>query len=262
MVQAADFGHDPTDLGRLDGPEVGCVLVEREVGARLLVAGEDAVQMTSPRTSNLDANAYLTDVFRQGLRDLGYVEGRNVVIEYRYGEGKFERFPALASELVALKVDVIVASAGTSAALAAQQATRTILIVFIGAGDPVTSGLVTSLARPGGNLTGLSILAPALVGKRLEMLTQAVPGVSRVAVLRHPGFADERLEKPNLNGVVVSARARGRLVDLAAKSRLPAMYELREYVDAGGPYGLWTGLCGLDATRCDLRRQDSQRREA
>jgi putative ABC transport system substrate-binding protein len=107
----------------------------------------------------------LRDAFRQGLRDLGYVEGRNLVIEYRDAEGKLERLPALAAELAALKVDVIVAGA-TVQALAAQQATKTIPIVFL-AGDPVPSGLVTNLARPGGNLTGVSTLGPDLVGKGL-----------------------------------------------------------------------------------------------
>ena len=120
------------------------------------------------------------------------------MIEYRYAEGKLERLPALAAELVALKVDVIVAGASTPAALAAKQATRTIPIVFAGAADPVTSGLVTSLARPGGNVTGLSALAPELVGKCLELLTQAVPGVSRVAVLWQPGALGERTEKDML----------------------------------------------------------------
>jgi ABC-type uncharacterized transport system substrate-binding protein len=219
---------------------------------------------------------HLREAFRQGLRDLGYVEARNLVIEYRSAEGKPERFPALAAELVALKVDVIVASS-TPAALAAKQATRTIPIVLTGAGDPVTSGLVTSLARPGGNVTGLSVLSPELVGKRLELLTQAVPGVSHVAVLWQPGGGlGERTEKDMLKGAEVAARALGvrlqfleargpdefdkafsemtraragaltvlpsnmftnerrRLVDLAAKNRLPAVYPWREGVDAGG----------------------------
>jgi putative tryptophan/tyrosine transport system substrate-binding protein len=143
-----------------------------------------------------------------GLRDLGYVEGRNVVIESRDAEGKFERLPALAAELVALKVDVIV-TGSTPAAVAAKQATKTIPIVFAAAADPVASGLVTSLARPGGNVTGLSALAPELVGKCLELLTQAVPGVSRVAVLWQPGGHGERTEKDMLKEAEVAARALG-----------------------------------------------------
>ena len=130
------------------------------------------------------------------------------MIEYRDGKGKFERLPALAAELVALKVDVIVA-AGTPQALAAQQATRTIPIVLTGAGDPVASGLVSSLARPGGNVTGLSMLTPELVGKRLELLKQAVPGVSRVAVLWQPGDYGERTEKDMLKAAEVAVRALG-----------------------------------------------------
>jgi putative ABC transport system substrate-binding protein len=225
---------------------------------------------------NLASNPPTREAFRQGLRDLGYVEGRNVVIEYRDAEGKLERLPALAAELVALKVDVIVAAAGTLGALAAQQATRTLPIVFIAVGDPVTSGLVTSLARPGGNVTGLSLLFPELVGKLLEQLTQAVPGISRVAVLLQPGAVPERTEKDLVKRAEVAARALGvrvqfveargpedfdrafsdmtraragavtvlstpmfvsgrrRLVDLAAKNRLPTMFSFREYVDAGG----------------------------
>jgi putative ABC transport system substrate-binding protein len=130
------------------------------------------------------------------------------VIEYRSAEGKLERFPALVAELVALKVDVIVV-AGTPASLAAKQATRTLPIVFATAADPVGSGLVTSLARPGGNITGLSILSPELVGKRLELLKQAVPGVSRVAVLWQPGGHDERTDKDILKDAEVAARALG-----------------------------------------------------
>ena len=236
--------------------------------------------------TNLAASPHLREAFRQGLRDLGYVEGRNVVIEYRDAEGKLERLPALAAELVALKVDVIVA-AGTPAALAAKQATRTLPIVFAAAADPVTSGLVTSLARPGGNVTGLSSLAPELVGKRLELLKQAVPGVSRVAVLWQPGALGERTEKDMLKGAEVAARALGvrlqfveargpadfdrafsdmtraragaltvlpstmffserrRLVDLAAKNRLPAVYPLREFVDAGGLMSYGPNLADL-----------------
>ena len=225
-------------------------------------------------SGSLAANPHLPEAFRQGLRDLGYVEGRNVVIEYRDAEGQFDRFPALAADLVARKVDVIMATS-TPSALAAKRATRSIPIVFAAA-DPVASGLVTSLARPGGNVTGLSILSLELVGKCLEQLKQAVPGVGRVAVLWQPGAFGERTERDTLKGAEVAARALGvrlqlveardpadfdrafsdmtrprsgaltvlpstmlfierrRLVDLAAKNRLPTVYPWREGVDAGG----------------------------
>jgi len=243
--------------------------------APLAAEGQQAAKIARIGYLASTANPHLREAFRQGLRDLAYVEGRNLVIEYRDAEGKFERLPALAAELVALKVDVIVA-ASTAATLAARQATRTLPIVFTVAIDPVTDGLVTSLARPGGNVTGLSALAPELVGKRLEQLTQAVPGVTRVAVLWQPGGQGERTAKDMLKAADVAARALGarlqvvearvsadvdrafsdmtreragaltvwtssmlfgerrRLVDMAAKNRLPAVYGLREYVDAGG----------------------------
>ena len=238
-------------------------------------------------TVDMAANPHVREAFLQGLRDLGYVEGRNVVIEYRDAEGKFERLPARVAELVALKVDVIVTAGGTLPALAAKQATKTIPIVFASAPDPVTDGLVTSLARPGGNVTGLSQLAQELVGKRLEQLEQAVPGVSRVAVLWQPGGLGERTEKGMLKGAEVAARALGvrlqfvearspadfdraftemtraradaltvlpstmlnterrRLVDLAAKNRLPAVYPWRESVDAGGLMSYGPNLADL-----------------
>ena len=142
----------------------------------------------------------------EGLRDLGYIEGRNVVIEYRDAAGKDDRLSALAAELVALRVDVIVAAAGTLAALAAKRATNTIPIVFIAVGNPVTSGLVASLARPGGNVTGLSAVSPDLVGKWLELLKQTVPGISRVAYLRQPGALGEA-DKEVLTQAEVAAQA-------------------------------------------------------
>ena len=241
-------------------------------------------------TTSLASSADRRDAFLQGLRDLGYVEGRNVVIEYRDAEGNVERIPALAAELVALKVDVIFVGGGTRVALAAMQATKTIPIVFTNVGDPVESGLVTNLARPGGNATGLSSLGPELVGKRLELLKQAVPGVDRVAVLWLPGALGERTDKEMLTGADVAARALGvrlqfvgvrredefakafsdmssaragaltvlpsarflreykRLVDLAAKNRLPAVYASREFVDAGG-------LMSYGANSADLSRR-------
>jgi putative tryptophan/tyrosine transport system substrate-binding protein len=224
---------------------------------------------------SLAAAPHADEAFRQGLRDLGYVAGSNLVIEYRDAEGKVERLPALAAELIALKVDVIVAP-NTVAALAAKQVTSTLPIVFAVAADPVASGLVTSLARPGGNVTGLSILASELAGKCLELLAQAVPGVSRLVILWTPGALGERTDKDMLKGADAAGRvlgvqlqfveARGpadfdrafsdmtraragaltvlashifvnerrRLVDLAAKNRLPAVYPWREFVEAGG----------------------------
>jgi putative ABC transport system substrate-binding protein len=246
------------------------------VAPRASEAQQDAkVARLGYLATNLAGNPRGREAVRQGLRDLGYVEGRNVVIEYRDAEGKLERLPALAAELVALKVDVIV-TASTAAALAAKQATRTLPIVFAVAADPVTDGLVTSFARPGSNVTGLSLLSPELVGKCLEHLKQAVPGVRRVGVLWQPGTYGERTEQDMLKAADVTARALGvrlqvvearspadfdrafsdmtraragaltvlgggmffgerrRLGDLAAKNRLPAVYPLREYVDAGG----------------------------
>ena len=122
------------------------------------------------------------EAFRQGLGELGYVEGKNIIIEYRYSEGKLDRLPALAAELVRLKVDVIVAN-GPPSTRAAKEATVTIPIVMAQDSDPVTNGFVASLARPGGNITGLSSLAPELNGKRLELLKEVVPKLSRVAIL-------------------------------------------------------------------------------
>ena len=238
---------------------------------------------------NLASSPHLRDAFLQGLRDLGYGEGRNIVIEYRDAEGKRERLPALAAELVALKVDVILAEGGTLGPRVAMQATTTIPIVFA-AGDPVGSGLVTSLARPGGNVTGLSALGPELVGKRLELLKQAVPGVDRVAILRQPVALGERTAMDMLKAADAAARALGvqpqfveardpdelarafsdmtsaragaltvlpanmflrehrRLVDLAAKNRLPAVYTSRDFVDAGG-------LMSYGANQADLFRR-------
>src|SRR5215471_596131 len=120
------------------------------------------------------------EAFRQGLRDLGYVEGKDIIIEYRYGEGKPDRLPALAAELVSLKIDIIV-TGGSSPTLAAKEATVTIPIVMTQDIDPVGSGFVASLARPGGNITGLSNFAPELSGKRIELLKEIVPRISRVA---------------------------------------------------------------------------------
>ncbi len=127
---------------------------------------------------NLASAPHNLEAFRQGMRDLGYIEGRNLVIEYRSAEGKSERLPMLAAELVALNPEVILSAAGTLAAQAAKRATTTLPIVFVNVGDPVASGLVTSFARPSGNATGLSLLFPELVAKGLEQLKLAFPAVS------------------------------------------------------------------------------------
>lgn len=210
--------------------------------------------------------------FRLGLRDLGWVEGKNISIEYRYAEGRHDRLPGLAADLVRLKVDVIVATA-TSDALAAQKATRVIPIVMVAGGDPVASGLVESLARPGGNVTGLSQMLQELGGKRLELLKEIVPKLSRVAVLWNPQSASATLgwkenqqpaqqlgiqlhslevRSPNeldkAFEVATLARAGAlailpdpvittnlkRIVDFAAKSRLPSIYQSSDFADAGG----------------------------
>ena len=214
----------------------------------------------------------LDEAFRQGLHELGYVEGQNIAIEYRSAEGKSERLPGLAAELVRLKVDVIVA-ASPPATEAAKQATSTIPIVFAVSGDPVAAGLVASLARPGGNITGLASISPELVGKELELLKAVAPKVSRVAVLQNPNNAGHALTLRQAEGAaralgvqlqvlkartpseieaafaaMSSQRAGGVLVlrdalfiaqrtqiaALAAKRRLPAVYGLREEAEAGG----------------------------
>ena len=130
-------------------------------------------------TAALEAN--LVDAFREGLRELGYEEGRNIVIEYRWADGNYDEFPALVAELIAAKVDAIV-TAGTPAALAVKKATTTVPLIMVAVGDPVGTGLVPSLARPGGNLTGLSSIAPDLEGKRLQLLREVVPALSHVAM--------------------------------------------------------------------------------
>jgi ABC-type uncharacterized transport system substrate-binding protein len=211
------------------------------------------------------------EAFRQRLRELGYVEGKNILIEYRYAEGKLERLPDLAAELVRLKVDVIVATA--QAVLPAKKASATIPIVFDAAGDPVGSGFVSSLARPGGNITGLSTMAPDLDGKRLELLKEAFPKVARVAFLweqvatrgnraltdmeaaakalglkllslpvRGIDDFESAFARAKREGAQALITTRGTLIntqqrqvfDFAAKNRLPAMYPASEFVEAGG----------------------------
>jgi putative ABC transport system substrate-binding protein len=162
------------------------------------------------------------DAFRQGLRQLGYTEGRNIAIEYRGADARIERFPNLAAELVRLEVDLIFA-ANTPAALAARQATTTIPIVAAVMGDPVEDGLVASLAQPGGNVTGLTFLAPELTAKRMQLLKDALPNVSRVAALWHPGAYGERTMDDMLKATEAAARTLGvhlQLIEVRAAEEL------------------------------------------
>jgi putative ABC transport system substrate-binding protein len=161
-----------------------------------------------PRVGSLYAGSPSTqsariEAFRQGLRELGYVEGKNIIIDYRYAEGQYDRLPALVAELVRLKVDVIV-TGGAPATRAAKEATSTIPIVMTQVGDPVGSGFVASLARPGGNITGMSTLAPELSGKRLELLKEIAPWLSRVAVF---GTSTSPDNAQSLNEVELAAKA-------------------------------------------------------
>jgi putative ABC transport system substrate-binding protein len=258
------------------------------IAARLLAAvlvvlalSRSIPAQTPPRTprvgylgsSSPSLEPQWVDAFRQRLRELGHVEGRSIVIEYRWAHGRDEHLPGLVAELIAAKVDVIVTT-GTPAAFAAKNATRTIPIVMASAGDPVRSGLITSLARPGGNITGVTVLGPELEGKRLGYLKQAVPGLSRAAVLwnsANPAIKfyyeaaqaaaqalhvtlDPVLEVRRVDqfesAFAAIARARpdalvvladrfllahrSQIVEFATSRRLPGMYPYPEYADAGG----------------------------
>jgi putative ABC transport system substrate-binding protein len=244
-----------------------------------LLAAPLAAEAQPPKVPRLGflgispAAAYATRIegFRQGLRELGHVEGQNIAIEWRYADSEADRLPGLAAELVRLNVDVIVA-AGVEPTRAAKQATTTIPIVMGQSGDPLGLGLVASLARPGGNITGLTILTAELNGKRLGLLHEAVPGTSSVAVLTHPlersepamqevqaaargltvqlevveagdpadfegAFREIRRRRPRALIALPAARFfthRTRLAELALKHRLPTMFPEREFVDAGG----------------------------
>jgi putative ABC transport system substrate-binding protein len=244
----------------------------------------------APKIAFLSASSPINatvEAFRQGLRDLGYVEGRNIVIEYRWAEGRFDRLPALAAELLRLGVTVIVAG-NTPAALAAKKATSTIPIILVTSGDPVGSGLAASLARPGGNVTGLSLTpTPAISGKQLELLKEAFPSITHVAVLANPanpptagllkeielaaqslglrlrvvqvqepkefGDAFATMKNERVPALLVIADPlvadnRDRIVAFAATNRLPAIYPYRLFVDAGG-------LMSYGADSSDLYRR-------
>jgi putative ABC transport system substrate-binding protein len=216
--------------------------------------------------------AHLVGPFREGLRELGYVEGQNLVIEYRWAEGQYERFPTLIAELLALKVDVIV-TAGTPATQAVKKATTAVPLIMVAVGNPVATGIVASLRQPGGNITGLTSISEDLEGKRLELLREVLPTVSRVTVLwnpdnqsllaelreiraaaqvlgmavhalevRTPGELDETFraivrESPGALLVMADRlflHNRQRIMDFATKQRLPGVYAYRELVEAGG----------------------------
>jgi len=224
-------------------------------------------------SSSPSLEPHFVEAFRQKLRELGHIEGENIAIEYRWAEGQDGRLPDLAAELVRLQPNVIVTT-GTPGALAAMQATKTIPIVMASSGDPVGAGLVASLARPGGHVTGFTIVGPQIEGKRLELLKEAVPELSRVAVLWNPSnpalvsyfdtienagrtlrisldpVAEVRRanELDNAFFAIASARPRAllvvadrfllahrkRIVEFAVAKRLPGMFPYREYVEAGG----------------------------
>jgi len=247
----------------------------------------EAQQATKiPRVGYLSSGSGKATAFRQGLRELGYVDGQNIVIVVRGTRGKRDRRPALAAELVRLRVDVIFASS-TSRALVFKNATRTIPIVFSSAVDPVAAGLVDNLARPGGNLTGVTHIAPELSGKRLELLKETIPKLSRVAVLWHPGnlgseqiwkqsqlparglglqlysmevtsadkfesaFREATKARSAALAVTVSQLINGnknQIADLAIKNRLPAIYADSRFVSSGG-------LMSYGVDRIDQRRR-------
>jgi len=242
------------------------------LAAPLAVEAQQVHRIGMLETTPVALNAANLEAFRQGLRALGYVERQNYAIEYRSADGRAERFPGLAAELVRLKVDLLV-TRGTPAALAAKKATRTIPIVMATSGDPVGTGVVSSLARPGGNVTGISTNTAELVGKRLGLLKEAIPGIARIALVQNmsnptlvtqrkqievaarslgiqPQYLDvrkpedlgrafdtaikQRVDAVHVSLDTLTQNSLGRIVDLSAKHRLPAIYYSRDFVDAGG----------------------------
>jgi putative tryptophan/tyrosine transport system substrate-binding protein len=238
-------------------------------------------------TASPEPNAYLVAAFRQGLDEAGYVEGKNVAIEYRWAENQYDRLAALAADLVRRRVAVIFTEGGTATPLAAKSATPTIPIVFVIGADPVKAGLVTSLNRPGGNITGVTILANLMIIKRLELLRELVPKAAVIAVLLNPrnpnaetrskdvgeaartlgrqirvlyatserdlNTAFTTLVQQRIGALLVQSdpfftNQRHQLVALAARYAIPAIYEQREYVAAGG-------LMSYGASFADVRRQ-------
>ena len=251
---------------------IGFILASIHVGAQ---QPKKVLRMGYLSTFDAVSDSNRSEAIRLALRELGYIEGRNIVIEHRYGAGKADRFPELAAELVRLKVDIIVVSGGGRMIRAAMNATKTIPIVTAGRGiDPVEGRLVKSLASPGGNVTGVTLLSTELGGKRLELLKEAVPTIARIAVLYDPAipssviemkedlpltarplnmtvqpweiraaddfdrfFAATSKQRPDglyVHGGGLMSANRKRITDFALKSRLPSVGSIREYVDAGG----------------------------
>ena len=254
----------------------GAVTAPRALRAQrkaMPVIGFLASASPGPNAANLAA-------LRQGLSEAGYVEGQNVAIEYRWAEGRFDRLPELAADLVGLRVDVIVTSGGNFSALAAKNATSSIPIVFIAGGDPVEEGLVASLARPGGNLTGVNVFAFELWGKRVELISELAPGARALAQLVNPNFPSAERD---IRAAQEAARAKGlalrilkastesdidaafasladlqaggllvgdptyfgrreQIVALAARYAVPTVYDFRVYVAAGGLISYGTNL--------------------
>ena len=267
---------------------VPCIIVA--VALTALVPFAEAQQKKVPRIgyvmiSSLSSNAHRVEVFRQALRELGYNEGKNVVIEWRFGDGKEDRAAALVNDLVRLNVDLIV-TGGSGATRLAKEATKTIPIVMAQDNDPVGNGFVANLARPGGNITGLAIFTPELNGKRLELLKEIIPNLARVAVFgssNNPGNAQAVKEielagtalgvklqyvdvlspkdiEPAFQAAIkgradavlmmvsnpIAGSSRKAIVELAVRSRLPAIYNRREIVEDGGLITYGVNLTDLD----------------
>jgi ABC-type uncharacterized transport system substrate-binding protein len=266
-------------IGLVGGAAVACPLVARAQSPVITTIGY--LSTRSPGEAK-----YVTDAFIRGLNESGYVEGRNLAIEYRWAELQYDRLPALASDLVRRQVAVIAAVGGAHSGLAAKATTSTIPIVFVSAGDPITFGLVPSLSRPAGNVTGISMLTVALAAKRLELLHELVPAPAVIALLVNP---TSPYVEPETKDVMASASALGRqvkvlnattaqevdaafavfvqqragallvsgdpffdsmrdrLVELAARHSVPAIYQWREFTEIGGLISYGTSI--LDAYR-------------
>jgi putative ABC transport system substrate-binding protein len=257
---------------KIAGFALAVLLVFGDVAESQNTSKVPRIGLLLPQSASSEPDRSRIKAFQEGLREVGYFGGKNITIEYRSAEGRLHHLPTLAAELVAAKVDVIV-TGGNEAIRAAKNATSTIPVVMAFSGDPVGSGFVTSLARPGGNITGLTSISQQLVGKRLEILSEVVPSISRIAVLSSPenplrgpplketedaahalGAGLQKLEVKNskdlerafdamrqartnafvtLPGAFVTAYQK-QIVELAAKNRLPAIYSDTRFVDAGG----------------------------